>query len=542
MGARVMVLGLDGASWRLTQKLMADGKMPTLRRMVTGGASGPLYSTVPPISPTAWTSFMTGKNPGQHGLYGFAVKAPGPYLLEPFSSGAVTPGQTLWSTLSGHGKRVAVINVPMTYPAESVNGVMISGFGAPSEEASRFTHPPEVVKELQTELGPYIFDLHWAQYASRGVSAVVEDAKQMTRRRADYGIRILKRDNLDLFVLVFVATDRLQHCAWPYLEDQGKALGPNEDSVRSQVLSYYEYVDGVLAEFLAASPDSDVFIMSDHGFGPFVATVQVNTWLAEQGFLGWTKQNTARHRGLVNLAKRMGIQREHFRRFAAFVGLDADRHIEKVSLGANDIDWARTRAFSYTPSGIYFNLKGRERNGTVEPGPMAERLFDELKERLLDLRDPVTGDRVVLKVAKPQEVYRGSKLSLAPDLMVTELNPGYELNFNQRVTAEIFERSNWRCGTHDPEGLLVAYGPHIAPGKRLSHAVLEDLCPTALFLLGEPIPQDIDGTVLKEIFSGPESNLAVETSEPEAHTPAEALTAEEQELVFERLKALGYFE
>ncbi len=543
MSARVMILGLDGASWRVTQKLMAAGKMPTLRRMVAGGGSGPLYSTIPNISPTAWTSFMTGKSPGQHGLYGFAVKVEGSYMLEPFSAGRVTPGRTLWDMLCGAGKSVAIVNVPMTYPAKPVDGIMISGLGAPSEEAKHFCHPANILNELRNELGSYVFDLHWANYATRGVPAVVEAARQMTRCRADYGLRILERNHWDLFTLVFVATDRLQHCAWSYLEDPGKTLTPAEETVRSQVHDYYQYLDGVLAEFLAASPDSDVFVMSDHGFGPCLATVQINTWLGQQGFLTWTKQNEARYRGAVGLSKSIGIKRKHFRKVAGFLGLDVYRHLEKVSLTTNNIDWSKTRAFSYTPSGIYFNLKGRERQGIVEPGPEAEKLFDELKERLLDLRDPLTGNRVVLQVARSQEVYRGLKSATAPDLVVSELNPGYEINFKQQATSEVFERSDWRSGAHDPEGLLIAYGPHVFPGKQLGRAVLEDLCPTILSLFGVPIPRDIDGRVLNEILSAPQSDLqATKTVEPETSTPSEILSEEEQEMVFERLKALGYFE
>lgn len=543
MSARVMILGLDGVSWQITQKLMADGKMPTLRRMVVEGSSGPLYSTIPNISPTAWTTFMTGKSPGQHGLYGFAVKVEGSYMLEPFSAGRVKPGRTLWEVLSREGKRVAVFNVPMTFPAKPLNGIMVSGLGAPSEEAKHFCYPTNILNELRSELGPYIFDLHWTRYASRGVSAVVEDARKMTRCRADYGLKILQGSDWDLFSLVFVATDRLQHCAWKYLQNLEEPLSADEERVRSKVIDYYHYLDGVIAEFLAASSEADVLVMSDHGFGPCVATVQTNTWLGNEGFLTWTSQNAARHRGAVQLTKRLGIKRKHFRMVAEFLGLDAYRHLEKVTEGPNSIDWSKTRAFSYTPSGIYFNLKGRERQGIVEPGAEAEKLFDEIKERLLALRDPVTGNRVVLHVSRTHEVYKGAKSKMAPDLIVSELNDGYELNFSQRPAPEVFERSEWRSGAHHPEGLLVARGPNIKAGKRFDRAVLEDLCPTVLFMMNGPIPQDVDGRVLKEILTLPESEMpVVKTCAPEAETAAETLSAEEQEMVFERLKALGYFE
>ncbi len=542
MSARVLILGLDGASWRLTQKLVGEGRMPTMRRMLAEGTAGPLYSTLPDISPTAWASFMTGKNPGQHGVYGFGLKVPGSYFLEPFSSRGRVQGATLWGILSARGRRVASINVPMTYPPEAVNGVMIAGFGTPDERGNRFVHPPALIDELRARLGPYILDLNWADYEDRGILALLADARRMTQQRAEYGLHVLKSESWDLFALVFVSTDRLQHCLWQYLDPQ-VPLTPEQKKIRGVLLDYYDFLDGVLGEFLAASPDATVLAISDHGFGPFRGTIQINSWLAQQGFLTWEARNQARLRWAVKLAKRLGMTRRGFGRLVRSLGLDEYHHLEKVTLRVNNIRWAQTRAFSYTPNGIYFNLKGREREGTVEPGAEADHLFEQLKERLLDLRDPATGNRVVRRVARPQEVYRGPRVGLAPDLILADADPSYTFNFNLYPTADVFERSGWRSGNHDPEGLLVAYGPRVARGWHLQRANLVDVCPTALFLLGEPVPSDMDGRPLTELVSAAEGELAAPgTCEPQAAEAGEVMSAEEQAMVFERLRGLGYFE
>lgn len=542
MSARVMILGLDGASWRLTQRLVAEGRMPTLRRMIEEGAAGPLYSTLPDISPTAWASFMTGKNPGQHGVYGFGLKIPGSYYLEPFSSRGRVEASTLWRILSARGQRVAVINVPMTYPPEPVNGIMIAGFGTPDESESRFVYPLELMDELRAKLGPYILDLDWALYEKRGITALLEDARRMTRRRADYGLHILGREAWDLFALVFVSTDRLQHCLWQYL-DPHEPRSAEQQQIRASVLDYYDYLDGVLGEFLAASREATVLVMSDHGFGPFQTTIQLNSWLAEQGFLTWETENRAQLRWAVRLARSLGMTRESFGRLARLLRFNEYQQLEKVSLRANNIRWAQTRAFSYTPNGIYFNLKGRERDGTVEPGADCDRLFEQLKELLLDLRDPETGNRMVRRVARPQEVYHGQKVALAPDLIVADSDPSYTLNFNLSPTAQVFEYPSWRSGNHDPEGLLVAYGPRVARGRRLERADLVDLCPTALHLLGEAVPDDMDGHAITEILSVTERVAVAPTSaEPSALEFGPVMTDEDQEKVFERLKGLGYLE
>lgn len=542
MSARVMILGLDGASWRLTQRLVAEGRMPTLRRMIEEGAAGPLYSTLPDISPTAWASFMTGKNPGQHGVYGFGLKIPGSYYLEPFSSRGRVEASTLWRILSARGQRVAVINVPMTYPPEPVNGIMIAGFGTPDESESRFVYPLELMDELRAKLGPYILDLDWALYEKRGITALLEDARRMTRSRADYGLHILGREAWDLFALVFVSTDRLQHCLWQYL-DPHEPRSAEQQQIRASVLDYYDYLDGVLGEFLAASREATVLVMSDHGFGPFQTTIQLNSWLAEQGFLTWETENRAQLRWAVRLARSLGMTRESFGRLARLLRFNEYQQLEKVSLRANNIRWAQTRAFSYTPNGIYFNLKGRERDGTVEPGADCDRLFEQLKELLLDLRDPETGNRMVRRVARPQEVYHGQKVALAPDLIVADSDPSYTLNFNLSPTAQVFEYPSWRSGNHDPEGLLVAYGPRVARGRRLERADLVDLCPTALHLLGEAVPDDMDGHAITEILSVTERVAVAPTSaEPSALEFGPVMTDEDQEKVFERLKGLGYLE
>jgi len=543
MSARLMILGLDGASWRLTQKMVADGRMPNLGRFLAEGACGPLYSTVPDVSPTAWASFMSGKNPGQHGVYGFGMKVPGSYFLEPFSSRGRIPVQSLWGLLSAKGKRVAVINVPMTYPPEPVNGIMISGFGTPDETSNRFVHPPEVMDELRQKIGPYILDVHWNQYESKGIPALLEANRQMTQRRTEYGLHILKQEAWELFMLAYVSTDRLQHCLWQYLEPL-QPLSPEQQATRKMVLDYYDFLDDCLGQLMAASPDSDVMIMSDHGFGHCTAGMHLNTWLAEQGYLTWNLANDKRNRlkPLIAIAKALGLNRKNFGKIAKTLGMDEFRYLEKASHRSNNMDWTKTRAFSYTPSGIYLNLKGRERNGTVEPGAEAERLMDEIKERLENVRDPQTGQRIIQRVVRGHEAYSGSRVNLGPDLLIKDSDPRYAIDFNLQRTPEVFGRSSWRTGNHEPEGLVLAYGPNVAPRRRIQRADLIDLCPTALHMLGEPVPDDVDGRVITEMLADSNREVSVEAAELQPVDAGTVMSADEQAQVFERLKGLGYIE
>lgn len=538
MSTRLLVLGLDGASWELTQRLAQEGCMPVLARLMAEGTAGPLASTIPAISSTAWASFMTGKDPGEHGLFGFGRKPLGSYYLQPFSSISRVCGQTLWGLLSHYGQRVAVLNVPVTYPPEPVNGLLISGFGAPSGERAS-TYPAELAAELQTHVGPHIHDLPWAEYESRGLGPLLADARTMTRRRADYGLHCLDNGEWDFFMLVFVSTDRLQHVFWRWL-DPVQPLSGKGLHWRQQILDFYTFLDSILGEFVSRA--QNVVIHSDHGFGHFEAAVYLNSWLAQEGYLRWASRTPYIRYGLARLSKRFGFTTARLRQFLEKVRLDPDRQLERLSAGPKKIDWKHTRAFSFTQQGIYFNVRGREQQGTVDAGPEAERLRAELTERLQDLRDPASGKRLIHEVARPEEIYQGSMLSHAPDLVIVDYDRRYTLrpNFSPRG---IFERSHWCTGDHRTDGILIACGPRIASGHHLRDARLIDLFPTILTLLDQPVPEDVHGRVLTEIFRLlPIVQSAPRTSTAEKWPPPDTLSAEEEELVFQRLKELGYLE
>ena len=481
---------------------------------------------------------MTGKNPGKHGVYGFAVKPYGSYYLEPFSTRGHLHGQSLWALLSRQGRRVAAINVPMTYPPEPINGIMLSGLGTPSL-ANNYTYPAELGEELNRRVGPHILDLDWKQYGKRGYLSLLEDDRKMLERHAEYGLYCLKREIWDLFMVVFVNTDRLQHCVW-HLLDPVAPLSPDEERLRACVLERYSHLDGVLAELLSAAPDANLFLISDHGFGPYAATLNLNTWLAEQGYLRWSTERHTLIRKLGSLSRRFGLTADRARRLMRRLGVDKLRHVERFSLGVRSIDWGKTRAFSYTPNGIYLNMKGREQQGTVSPGAEVDRLWKEIADGLLQLRDPATGKAVISRVARPQDIYTGNKVGLAPDLIITEWDEAYCMHGNLDPSENIFEGDAWRTGDHRLDGILVAAGEKIQGGQQIWNSRLEDLCPTLLHLLGHPVPEDMDGRVLTELFT---SSKAVTTAAATPTTePTEALSPEEQAQVFERLRALGYFE
>ena len=150
---RVLIVGLDGVPWELLRRWASEGHLPVIARLIETGSAGPLASTMPPTSGPAWSSFMTGKNPGQTGIYDFLYRRPGSYVFPPVNA-ALRSGQSLWSLLGEQGKRVAVVNIPISYPVEHVNGVLISGWMTPYF-AKDFTWPPELGEEISREVGDY---------------------------------------------------------------------------------------------------------------------------------------------------------------------------------------------------------------------------------------------------------------------------------------------------------------------------------------------------------------------------------------------------
>ncbi|MCI0398668.1 MAG: DUF2304 family protein [Chloroflexi bacterium] len=552
---KVVVVGLDGATFDLITPWAAEGRLPTLARLMRQGAHGPLRSTIPPMTAPAWTSFATGANPGRHRLYDWIAREPDSYRFSPVTALDGT-APTLYTLLSQAGRRVCSLNVPMTYPPTPVNGVMVSGMPAPSLN-SAITYPAGLLDEIRQVVGDYILYPDPGQaYSDAGIDAFLERLYHCTDLRLRAFDYLRQRESWDFAMIVLNGTDTICHALWKFMDSSHPLHDPGRRArYGSAIADYYQYIDGRLAEVVAGlDGDTTLIVMSDHGFGPFHKFIHVNNWLIQQGFMRLRPgpssyiKGAAFHRGFTpmnvyNLLMRLGLgalKREVVR--GQGQGL-----LKALFLSFADVDWSRTTAYSLGNVGqIYLNVAGREPHGCVQPGAEYGERREEIIARLLALRDPETGETVIEAAYHREEVYCGDQVGHAPDILFLPRRLEYfgfgEYEFGSHRIIEAMKRGI--SGTHRMNGIFLAYGPAARPGVEVSSAQIVDLAPTILHLMGEPIPATMDGRVLEEIMS----DAFQPGQPPDHHQPWQAptaqdgqgLTDEEKELLTGRLRDLGY--
>ena len=549
---KAIILGLDGATWDLLLPRVERGEMPNLAALLQQGAWGGLRSTTPPFSAQAWVSLSTGKNQARHGVVDFWERLPGAPLSEhrTFVSSRLVHSETLWQTAGRHGWQVGVVNVPVTYPPTPVEGYLVSGFLTPPGKAD-YVYPAALAGEIEALVPGYKPDPFDPLGATQ--QQLVELAGWMEKHEK-VARQLMERHPADLFFSVVQAIDHLQHLFW------NDIAARSTDLSRSAVIDRcFTLADDILGHRLRRLYDQTTFfLVSDHGFGPVRRWFHVNRFLLERGLLalGDVQRSgpgaalarlgltPSRLRSLVRRLDVLGLRRRIGRLARVTVGRQIDGAL------ARPIDWSRTQAVSGSPAseGIFVNLKGREPDGVVEPGKPYEALRDRLAGELLALRDPDTGERVVQAVYRREELYAGPFLDLLPDL-VFDLGDGPYLASDAPMAATVLEPlpPNLLQGRHRPTGVLAAAGAGIAAGRRIDGARIIDVAPTVLYALDLPIPDDMDGRPLVEIFHD-----NYQASHPVRREPAvqeQDLTgfskpvgpSDEEEAEMERrLRGLGY--
>ncbi|MBK6430499.1 alkaline phosphatase family protein [Candidatus Amarolinea dominans] len=554
MTYRCFVIGLDGATFDLILPWVAQGKLPAMAQVLARGAWGQLRSTVPPMTGPAWTTFATGANPARHSIYDWVYREPGTYNFVP-ATAANRRLPSLWSLLGAAGRRVAVVNVPMTFPPEPVNGLLISGLPTPSKQVT-FTHPPELAQEIERITGNYILYPDPGQaYSDAGVDAFLARLYQTTETRIKLVENLRGREAWDFFMVVFNGTDTVQHAMWKFMSPAHPLHDPAKAAKYGDaILTFYQFLDRWLATQIASlPPDTVLMLMSDHGFGPFHKFIHVNNWLREQGFLAIKPAWRARLKyaafragfspmAVYDLLMRLGLgslKREVVR--GQGQGL-----LRTLFLSFDDVDWPATRAYSLGNIGqIRLNVTGREPQGCVAPGREYEQVREEIMARLRLLTDPSTGEAVVDEIYPREELYRGPYLEDAPDIVFLPKRLEYfgfgEYEFGSHRVIEAMRRGI--SGTHRMNGIFAALGEPVQPGVEISGATLADLAPTILHLLGQPIPAAMDGRVLIQALRGPlaaQTPQVVDTPAPVSTTGAFTLSAEDEAAISERLRGLGY--
>jgi predicted AlkP superfamily phosphohydrolase/phosphomutase len=570
---KILIIGLDGATFDLIKPWAAEGKLPTFERLLQQGVHGELTSTIPPVTAPAWTSFMTGKNPGKHGLYHFIEPRPGSYEMR-YTNARSRLAKTIWQILNESGISVGVLNVPMTYPPDRLNGYMISGMDSP-EDSTAITNPPELYQELQERFGKVSPQIRYLGYLKtdqrrEGVLKGLEEMDAHYLQLTDY---LLKKYPVDVAMVVFTSVDTVQHFFWQYMD----RTHPQHDAVGAAkygeaILRVYQRVDEIIAKLIGSLPeDTAVLLMSDHGFHPTSARiVHINRYLFDLGLLRlhdssqqWYHPQTliqATIKRVDTVLRRTLTPHQKAKVSRMFPGL---RNMwESHYAGLSNIDWAQTKAYCYEiltfPSCVWINVKGLRPQGIVDPGAEYEQLMRFITDKLYELKDPMTGQQLISRVYRKQEIYHGPYLDQAPDLTlawwdgITLLGkPSFTQDGHEPVVSFTGGRpisaGEWG-GTHALQGILVFRGKPFHKGKKLEQVEIVDLAPTLLHILGLPIREDMDGRVLHEAFKaefaaahGIATRICGD-SDDEASPQERTYSDAEAVKVEERLRGLGYIE
>lgn len=548
---RLLVIGLDAADLDWIDPLIADGVLPNIGRLLTNGSYGPMRSTMPIMSPPAWTTIITGMNPGKHGIYDFFRRLPGSYRLISTRRDQ-TSFQTIFDHASANGRRVIAMNVPMTYPPKPVNGIMVTGLWTP--DSARYTYPDA----LRDELVSWGYRINTIEFEPGREQEWLDDMWHVTRVQTESMCRLLRREPWDLAMIVYRAIDEVEAFFWKYCDPSHPQYDPVAASrFGSAVRDSYILMDAMVGQLQeAVGSDTIIALVSDHGGGAFHKQVYLNVWLEQQGFLHRRVQHASEicYKGVM---RRLGLTRE---RLAPLLNFPlANRIRQRVPLTvqhalvpeanvtmADVVDWSRTRAYSFGNIGqIYVNLKGREPQGIVEPGPEYEALLDDLTSRLYELTDE--GKPVVDEVHRRTDLYHGPYAEYGPDLNVIMRGLTYATEDGQSMTAtQVFADSHhYISGIHRPLGIIAFSGVGVPPGGIQTEVQIVDFAPTVMWLLDMPVPIIMDGRVLTEFFSTHTEptyageQLSNERAEIQQGTWA---SPEEEAEVLKRLRNLGYLE
>jgi predicted AlkP superfamily phosphohydrolase/phosphomutase len=552
-GRRVLLVGVDGATLDLIEPWVDEGKLPNFATYFTGGTQGILRSTFHPISPAAWASFQTGMNPGKHGIIEFTETDLTAKTMPVSSQSIGAP--PFWEYIGNSGKKVGLVNLFGTYPVKPVNGFLISGML--SSEDGRCSYPDHLLQEVKDEVGNYIIDAGAGKHNVRDMTAeqFIAMMKRMTEMRAEAAKYLIRTRDWDLFLVVFVSTDRIQHFFWKYMDSNRLDVSIDErEKYGDAILELYQHVDTFLGQLEGlVDDDTTKIVISDHGFGPVYRDVNVARWLYDHGYAHPKPVGlSSTYRTLKLLARKnlpapiLKWARSHYfdssQRPSFYAGLP--------------YDWSRTKVFPVGHFGkLFVNLKGREPQGIVEPGTEYESLCERLTEELMQWENPVNGAPLVKSVKRREDLYSGPFKDRMPDLSIEWTDYAYTSYHLSDPTAPLYGMP-WReegygnleySANHRPDGIIMAKGKGIKKGNKIEDANIIDLAPTVLHLMGLGVPGQMDGSVLHDLFDPEDAFLARPISyagEEEHDGPREAqkdaYSEKDVQHIEERLKGLGY--
>ncbi|MGH2739266.1 MAG: alkaline phosphatase family protein [Actinomycetota bacterium] len=526
-GSRVLLIGWDGADWRILDPLLQAGILPNLASLIERGAKGVLKSTIPNHSWSAWPSFLTGVEPANHGVYDIFERDFSTTKQLPVTYRSIKE-KTILADLTAAGATTLMTNVPLTFPPPRIEGKIIAGGVLP--KGRPFTYPESLAGELDAAGTPFpINGMSWTTFFNRP-EPLLDEVMEITRARTRANEHLLDTTDWQFASIVFVATDRIQHCLLKYVSpDHPEYAERSREPLAERVREVYRLLDEGLGRIIQRARDDDlVLFISDHGHQACTRALHMDRLLEQLGFLKFAASRA------VFGPMQWGKVRAVARRVYDLLGLHG-----KVSL-PQSVNWRKTTAYTSvrsTGEGVSISLAGREPEGVV-PAEDFEGARARVMSALDGFTDPKTGTKPWIRVRKGEDVFSGRHTDTAPDII---LEPAHGYSLTHAKTA--IEDADWLSGDHRMDGVIAAAGPMVRPDAFAEPAFLVDVAPTVLAALGVPASVKHDGQVL----SGLVGAEAAVTGEARATADVEldadsGLAADEAQEVEEHLRGLGYLE
>lgn len=482
---KVLVIGLDGATFDVIEK--AGYELPNLKELMGRGSYGTLRTVNPPVTCPAWPSFVTGKKPGNHNTFDFMKldKKTGDIKL---ANSSMIKSTKIWDLVSDSHKKVGVMEIPITFPAKKINGMMITGYPSPNSKDN--CYPRDIIKKIKTDVGAF-YDLMPGNFKAGKEIKVLKKFEATAKNRGEIVSYLLRNGNWDLFMVNFHHTDICSHYFW---HTHDPTHPKYNDKIEDIVLRGYKLMDCIVGAIMKdLDKNTYVFIISDHGHGKLLKIVNLNIFLLEKGYV--KLRNSIKTKLKYSLFK-MGFTPSFI--YSVTKKIDLQNIVTKLGrstrdkalnkfLSYSDIDWNKTLAYSFGHVGqIYINKKEAK-----------DKLITDLKK----LKDPETGKPLVDEIFKKEAIYSGEYIDNAPDLVLRMKNYEY-ISYplfasNNRIFAEPL---NDHTGCHRMNGVFIAKGPQIKKGAEQKDMEIIDVAPTVLHILDIPVPKDMDGKVLEDIF------------------------------------------
>ncbi|AIY90174.1 alkaline phosphatase family protein [Geoglobus acetivorans] len=501
---RVIVIGLDGATWDLIKPWADKGELPTFKKLMENGSWGHLESTIPPVTCPAWVSMLTGKNPGKLGIYYFR-QPDWDSLTMRFVNIKWDEYNPLWKILNSEGYATTIVNVPTVTPDPT--GYLGAYVQCPimgSENVDQFAYP-EYVRHLLKELdyerlvngNPHT--LGWDEY--------LNEVYTLVNKKIKLASKLFKKGGWELFFFTIFYTDQVMHFFWHYMDKNHPRHIP-DDKYKDAILNFFKFIDTSIEEFLYGLREDDIlFLVSDHGHGPMHWEINYNVYFNNKGYLKF--KNKYRRLFKLNFYKALAkLYRSPMGKLVDKIGIlnklkETKRREIDTSIHAIDfIDWDNTLAYNPAAGTIFINLKGREKYGVVSIDEY-HTVRSEIINLLKELKDPRTNVNIVSTIWVKEDVYSGKYFDIMPDILIEPVGETFYGSYgldSAKPFKLLSDPTPLTYSTHTRRGIFLAYGPGIKKGHKIENAKIYDIAPTILHIFGLPIPNDMDGRVLMEIF------------------------------------------